>query len=371
MAGSFREVIRAATVAAIWVLAGTELCAQGSVRPTPTPFSPAGGSALDAPFVRNQALLGVLVYGPAFAATVANEPIAWAVSYVVVGGGSYFVAAQLNRDLHITDATNSLTTTGAVRGGLIGLALTYQGGVDRHTRAGAMFLGSIGGTAAALIAGRGMTDGQVAAATFGANFVSLEALAGTHIADAGATGKSRLATAVVAGLVGYPLGYLYASRAPYAVTAGDVTTLWAAAGIGAVAGGAFVANGNPSAVAVGTALGVGALAGVIAGDRLLVRRFDHASGDGQLVVAGALAGGLMGAGLGALSGTGAARDHITGATALLTALGGVGGVMWVEHYIGAHPDAGRRLGRVEFNAAGVLAAATRQPGTYALLRWTF
>ena len=103
MAGSFREVIRAATVAAIWVLAGTELCAQGSVRPTPTPFSPAGGSALDAPFVRNQALLGVLVYGPAFAATVANEPIAWAVSYVVVGGGSYFVAAQLNRDLHITD----------------------------------------------------------------------------------------------------------------------------------------------------------------------------------------------------------------------------------------------------------------------------
>jgi hypothetical protein len=364
-------VITKSAIVLIGALAGASLSAQGPSRPVPPPYQPSGGSALDIPFVRNQALLGALVYGPSFAATVANEPIAWTASYIVVGGGSYFVAAQLNRDLRITDAMNSLATVGAIRGGLVGLALTYQGDADRHERAGAIFLGSITGTAVALAAGRGMTAGQAAAANFGANLFSGEALAASFIANPDANGKERLATVAALGLIGYPIGYFYAKQAPYSVTAGDVTTLWAAAGIGAAAGGGFIANGNPSAAMVAMMVGGGALAGVIVGDRLLVRPYDHTSGDGQLVVAGAVAGGLMGAGLGALSGAGAERDHITGATALLTALGGVGGVMWVEHYIGAHPDAGRRLGRLDLNTAGILAAAARQPGSYTIARWTF
>jgi hypothetical protein len=335
-----------------------------AVRPTP------GISPLSSPFVRDQAILGALVYGPSFAATVTNDPVAFAAAYIVAGGGAYLAANQLNRDFTITPSMSAFSTSTAIRGGLAGLALAYGFDGDRKMRAGGIFLGSIAGTTTALLVAKHMTDGEAAASTFGADFTALTGLAATHIASSTPmSARHRAPTLAFAGLVGYPLGYLYANNASYHVTRGDVTTLWATAGIGATLGGAFVASGHPSSASVATALAVGGIAGVIAGDRLLVRRYDHAPFDGQLVVAGSVAGGLMGAGIAAL--TGASHERVSPAMAVLTAAGGIGGLLWTEHYLGNHADAGRRLSRIEISPSGILAAAAGARGTYSLLHITF
>ena len=362
-------------IAAASLIAGPAL-AQNAPAPANTPRNVSatranpGISPLASPFVRDQAILGALVYGPSFGATVTNGPVAYAAAYIVAGGGAYLAANQLNRDFTITPVMSAFSTSTAVRGGLAGLALAYGFDGDRHMRAGGVFLGSIAGTATALLGAMHMTEGEAAASTFGSDLAALTGLAATHIASATPlSARHRAPTLALAGLAGYPLGYLYANNARYHVTPGDVTTLWATAGIGATLGGAFVASGRPSSARVATALAAGGIAGVIAGDRFLVRRYDHAAFDGQLVIAGSVAGGLMGAGIAAL--TGASRERISPAMAVLTAAGGIGGLMWTEHYLGSHADAGRRLSLIEISPSGILAAATGARGTYSLLHVTF
>lgn len=365
-----RRLIAAASLVAAPALAQNPAAPVNTPRNLPAPRTAPGLSPLSSPFVRDQALLGALVYGPSFAATVTNDPVAFAAAYIVAGGSAYLAANQLNRDFTITPVMSAFSTSTAVRGGLAGLALAYGFDGDRHMRAGGIFLGSIAGTTAALLAARHMNEGEAAAATFGADLAALTGLAGTHIASSQPmSARHRAPTLALAGLAGYPLGYLYANNASYRVTPGDVTTLWATAGIGATLGGAFVASGHPSSASVATALAAGGIAGVIAGDRFLVRRYDHAPFDGQLVIAGSVAGGLMGAGVAAL--TGASHERVSPAMAVLTAAGGIGGLLWTEHYLGNHADAGRRLGRVEISPSGILAAAAGAPGTYSLLHITF
>src|ERR1700674_5068865 len=73
-----------------------------------TPFQPVapeprlGEGLLRNSFIRDQTILGLLVYGPAFAATVTNDAVAWSAAYLVAGGGSHFAAVELSRDLAIT-----------------------------------------------------------------------------------------------------------------------------------------------------------------------------------------------------------------------------------------------------------------------------
>jgi hypothetical protein len=214
-----------------------------------------------------------------------------------------------------------------------------------------------------------MSDGEVAASVFGADLMALGGLASTHIASSTAGTSERAGITAVAGLLGYPLGYLYASRASYHVSAGDVNTLWTGAAVGATAASAFLANGRPSARMVATTLSAGALAGAILGDRFLVRPYDHSPEDGQLVALGAVAGGMMGAGIGILSG--AAHDRVSAATAALTAAGAVGGIVLAERWRTRSGDAGRKLGRLELDPAGAIAVAAGVTGTHTLLHWTF
>ncbi len=349
----------------------------GAVSRAPAPANPErpvapakrGESVLHQSFIRDQAALGLLVYGPSFAAAVTGNAVAWAATYVVVGGGTYFVASQLSRDLAINEPTSWFATQAAVRGGLSGWAIAYGTGADRRTRAGAIFLGSIGFAAGAVALGRGMSDGEVAASVFGADLTALGGLAATHIAGPSAGTRARAGITAAAGLLGYPLGYWYARRASYHVSAGDVNTLWTGAAVGATAASAFIANGRPSARTVAATLTAGALAGTILDDRLLVRRRDHSPEDGQMVVLGAVAGGMMGAGLGILSG--AAHDRVSAATAALTVAGAVGGIVLAERWRGTSGDAGRKLGGLELDPAGVIAVAAGATGTHTLLHWTF
>lgn len=343
--------------------------------PTPAdpvrPVAPAkrGESVLHQSFVRDQAALGLLVYGPSFASAVTGNAVAWAATYVVVGGGTYFAASQLSRDLAVNEPTSWFATQAAVRGGLSGWGIAYGAGADRRTRAGSIFLGSIGFAAGAVALGRGMSDGEVAASVFGADLTALGGLAATHIASPFAGTRTRAGITAAAGLLGYPLGYWYASHASYHVSAGDVNTLWTGAAVGATAASAFIANGRPSARTVAATLTAGALAGTILDDRLLVRRRDHSPEDGQMVVLAAVAGGMMGAGLGIL--TGAAHDRVSAATAALTAAGAVSGIVLAERWRATAGDPGRKLGRLELDPAGVIAVAVGSAGTHTLLHWTF
>lgn len=317
-------------------------------------------------FVRDQAVLGALVYGPSFARAVARAGVPTIAAYVVMGGGAYLMASGLSHDLAITETTSRFATGSALHGALAGWALAQAAHADEHGTAGGIFLGSVAGTASALALGGGLTDGEAAASNFGTEFLGI---ASYGLASAGGDTRTSGLVAVGAALAGAPLGYWYAHSARYSVTPGDVTALWTSAAIGAAAAGVGVVNGSPTRATVAATLTGGALLGVLAGDRLLVRRFDHTSGEGRLVMLGAATGGVAGAGLAML--TGAASDRRSVATVAFSAAGALGGLAFAEYYLAPLNDEARRLGRVQLDAVGLAAALAGRPGAYPLLRVTF
>jgi hypothetical protein len=205
---------------------------------------------------------------------------------------------------------------------------------------------------------------------FGADAAAALAMGTAYAFDADyQNSRTTAAAAAGAAVVGMQLGAMYATYAKYNVTAGDVQTLWTSSLIGAAAGGAFVANGHPGHKASTLALMGGAVAGLAAGDRLLVRRFDHTRAEGSLVALGGLAGALMGGGVAVLVGSSARFNAVT---AGLGAVGAAGGVWMAERWLGAHPDGGRRIGeRLTVTPQALAFAAARRPGTYSLMRFTF
>jgi len=345
-------------------------------RPAPVPRAANAGTprrieaaVRNVNFMRDQTVLGAMVYAPAFALTVARNGVPAIATYLVVATGTYFASADYARFHEVSATASDFATGGALRGALAGWAIAQASHADVHGTAGGVFIGSFAGMVGGLVAGGRMTDGEAAATRFGGDLL---AAIGYGFGSAGAgsrAGRDGGVAAVGAALVGLPLGHWYASRAAYRVTSGDVSTLWTSAGIGAAAAGAFVANGSPSKTTVAAALAGGALLGAFAGDRFLVRSYDHSLEEGQVVALGAAAGGVMGAGLGML--TAATHQRMSGVTVGFGAVGAIGGLVLAERYLVPHADAGRALGRLELNPAGVLAAASRQPGAYPLARWTF
>jgi hypothetical protein len=320
-------------------------------------------------FVRNQALLGVTLYGPSFAATVTDAAVPAAAAYLVMAGGTFFAAAELSRDIRITDGMELLATRMPIRGAGIGAALQYAL-TGKEDYAAGIFFGSVLGTTGALTLGQRLTTGAAMGAIFGADAAAAIAMSTMYALNTD-SGHARARAAVGAGaaVAGMQLGAMYASYARYNVTAGDVQTLWTSSLIGAVAAGTAVANGNPDARTVTFTLLGGGVAGLLAGDRLLVRRYDHSRSDGSLVGVGAIAGALMGGGVAVLVGS---SDRFNAATAALGAAGAAGGVFMAERWLGARPDAGRRLGqRLNFAPQALAMAVAKMPGTYSILSYSF
>ena len=320
--------------------------------------------------VRDQTALGVVLYAPSFATAVADKGIPAIATALVVGAGSYFAASDYAAHHRVTGVGSDAATRGAVRGAIAGWALAQTTRADVHRTAGAIFLGSAAGMVGGFLSGNQMTEGEAAATTFGGDFLAVLGYGlGSSRANAAPNGRVGGAVAVGTALLGAPLGYLYASRASYRVTAGDVTTLWASAAIGATTAATVIANGSPTPPAVAAVLGVGALAGAFVGDRYLVRTYDHSNVEGQLVALGALGGGVLGGGVSLL--TVASHQRMSGATMAFAATGALAGMLLTEHYVLPHVDAGRVLGRVELNPAGVLGIASGRRGAYPLGRVTF
>lgn len=339
---------------------------------------PAGNS-----FVRRQASLGSLIYGPAAAAMLAREGddgSTAGAAYLFVAGGTFFAAmARRQGSPPVTTAQNNLSTWGAIHGGALGGAAAYLADAEGQAAAGLVFAGSVGGTVVGLAAARDMTDAESAASSFAATSAALTTLGVAGTADMFANdGSSRaaigLASAALVG--GHVLGPRYPRRADYVVTAGDVRTLWVPGTIGAMAGLVpFVESDSGNGNVVAAAMTAGFVGGVIVGDRLLVKPYDHSTSDAVLLATGATAGWLFAGGLTTLADAGpsaALGAGVTGATL---------GAIWTESLLRKSPrrqeqDAQRapreerRVG-VTVDPAGLIFAAARTPGRFSLVRMTF
>lgn len=330
-------------------------------------------------FVRDQTILGLIVYGPAFAALVADNGVTASAGYLVMAGGTFFAAAELSRRVDITEARQLLSTRMAVRSAAGALYISTAADSRAKTNGAAALIGGLGGTAMGLAMGKGLTSGEAMATVFGHDLAFMSAAAVTVAADPDVTdgrGLSDQARALVltgSGWAGYALGRLYAGRAPYNVTAGDVKALWIGTAIGATAAGAVIAESNPNDQTVALTLLGGALIGTVLGDRVIVRRYDHARGEGNLLALGAAAGGLMGVGVGV--GVLAAGEAVRGGalTLGLAALGASAGVVLTERHLQPLGDAGRPygLGRLTINPAGLASLASGVRGMHSLAQFTF
>src|SRR5688572_18396699 len=197
-------------------------------------------------FVRNQMLIAALIYGPA-AATFPEDASERTAAYLLVTGGTFFALMAASKNMAVTRAQNHLATDGAYRGAFMARGLAFAFDVDDDDAwAASALLGGIVGSVAGFRLGRGYTDSEARAATFGSTTLggTTAGVLGALGAFEGAQSNERVAVAgiVAAGLLGYPLGVRYPRRAWYRVTAGDVMTLLPAGLVGGALGATLVAN---------------------------------------------------------------------------------------------------------------------------------
>lgn len=338
-------------------------------------------------FIRNQTLVGLLIYGPTAAAVVEGDASTSTATYLLVSGATFFAASQIARNMSINAAQNELATHGATRGALAGAAAMHLAADNSKATAFGALAGGVTGTALGLKFGKNMLEGEAAATGFGADFMALTAMglvaaageecrtdqiavgAGVFVpsrsCEARFSEDGATAMALAAGLIGYPLGYRYARKANYNVTAGDIGTLWATGGLGALAGAALTARDNSSVSALGIAVTTGFVGGVIAGDRLIVRKRDYTRGDAALVGLGTAAGALMGAGVAVIINDSPDSPQLGFA---LATVGGTLGLIAGQRFAEAAPDAGKR---VSFSPQSLLFAAAKVPGRHPLFQYKF
>jgi len=248
-------------------------------------------------FVINQTLLGALVFGPA-AALAVDDPTASSAAYLAVAGGMFFVAANMTQTSAVSRAQNHLSWHSARRGSIAAGLLLYSatGNDEGRAYAATTLAGGIAGDVLGFVLGKPMTDAEAHGTSHGSTVtaaVTAATLGGAGMFENNSTNRISTAAIVGAGALGYPLGLRYVRTAPYRVTAGDVGTLVTTEFLGM--GVAATLLGNSSNEKLGWGLvGSGFVLGAIAGDRLLVRPFDHTESDARLLQYGAFAGALVG-----------------------------------------------------------------------------
>ncbi|MDP9205941.1 MAG: hypothetical protein M3P12_10870 [Gemmatimonadota bacterium] len=337
-------------------------------------------------FIRNQTGLGLFVYAPAFAGAIGNDDASVSAAYLVIAGGTFFAASEISRRMFISRAQSDLSTNTGLNGALAGWATMYLVKAKDNGQSAGAFIGGLAGTALGLRFGRNMTEADAVGAGFGADLGALiawgttEAIRGREdcstqvdpdtgffVCTRSFSDRGEVATILLSGLLGYPLGVLYPRNANYQVTPGDIQTLWTTAGLGLVTTAAFL-DDRSSGRTIATSLTVGGLLGVVVGDRLLVRRYDHSRTEAGRVSLGAMAGGLIGAGIATLTNTNDPDPHLVFGAA---AAGGLLGIIVTERYLDPSNDAGRKWARMTFNPASIFLMAARTPGHHSLINVRF
>ncbi|NUQ11587.1 MAG: hypothetical protein HUU26_04540 [Gemmatimonadaceae bacterium] len=250
-------------------------------------------------FVVNQVLGGLMVYAPAAAALATGSTAG--MLYLLTAGGTFFVATGIANATTVTKAQNALATDGIFRGAIIGNGVRYALGISTAGADGdrkvalASFAGAITGTVVGFNIGRRLTDAEAAGAATGSTVVAATTagLLGMGGAYGEAEARGAVGTIVGSALAGFPLGLRYVRRAPYRVTAGDVSSVLTAGLLGALTSTVLIPDDPSEAVGWGIVT-TGFLAGLTVGDRGLARAFDFTESEANLVRLGAIAGALMG-----------------------------------------------------------------------------
>lgn len=333
-------------------------------------------------FVFRETLLGATVFGVSSWMAVDSKAFSPS-AYLFTAAGSFLLATNAINQRPFTEPQSNLGVLAALAGTFGGSAMANALGVDgRQQRAVAALVGGVGANVGALLWARDASGAEARGATYGALG------AGALVAGAlGASGAFEIPSAVSprlsAGLVtaavfaGAPLGRAYVRSARYRVTDGDVGSLTTAAGLGAVLGLGAAGGSAASERTRWGAASAGAALGLVAGDLLLVRPYDHDASD-----VGAL---WVGAGLGAAIAAlpyRLAGETRSGPTLVLAGLGGIAGVWGAE--IVSRPRAGQRLAarggaqqtgrlgaRLTVDWRSALFAASRVPGNFGIARLTF
>ena len=334
-------------------------------------------------FVRNQTILGLLVYGPTFAGAIANNGAGATAGYLVVAGGTFFAASEISRRTFVTRPMADLSTNLGHNGALAGWATMYVFNAGDRAQSAGAFIGGLAGAAIGLSSARHMSEADAIGAGFGSNISALiawgtvEALQGEDHCELQPDGsancgrrfsdRAEVATILASGLIGYPFGVLYPRNARYNVTPGDIQTLYATTSLGVLFGATLLPE-SPKQSTAAAALTAGGVLGLMLGDALVVRRYDHGRGDASRVTLGTFAGSLMGAGVAALINTDLDSPQLVFGAATV---GGLAGLIASEAYVDASRDAGRPRISVSFNTAGLAAMATRSRGNYPIISVRF
>lgn len=381
-----------------------------------SPSAEPGSDVLSEPagfaFARNQLAVGLLVYGPALAALAgeSGNPSAAAGAYMLGAGVPFFLALGRSRGEPITRAQNDLATDGGPRMALVSSAAYYAltGARDEAPYQGTILAGAIAGTIGGLKVGRGLTDGEAAAMTAGSTL-----LTGVTAGIMGVVGRfdercrtrtstgwggtpytyeeceTRLGRAdygvlAATAMAGYPLGLQWVRRASYGITAGDVRATTTSGVVGALATAAFIPD-DADARTAAAFLTAGLVTGVVAGDRLLARRFDYTRGQGAILGVGAVGGGLIGLALPALAQTDEGRVYLVAAGAgAITGMAITHGLLTPYRARAGRPlrdarlrpgtpgtESGRGAMRFQFDPGAAALALGGTPGHHSLVRLTF
>jgi hypothetical protein len=335
-------------------------------------------------FVKNQTILGLFAYGPAFAGAIADNGAGATAGYLVVAGGAFFAASEISRRTSISRAQSDLAFNMGHNGALAGWAAMYVFNASHRAQSAGAFVGGLAGAALGLGSARGMTEADAVGAAFGSDigaligYGTMEAIRGKETCTVdpvtffesckrNLSDRTEVAIILASGILGYPFGLLYPRNARYHVTPGDITTLWSSALLGAATAGVFLGD-KSSGRAIATTVTMGGVLGIIIGDRFLVQPYDHSRTDGGRVFLGTFAGGLMGAGIASLTNTSNPDPHLVSG---LAAVGGLVGIIVTERYLDPPSDAGPPRFRVTFNPASIALVAARAPGNHSLINVRF
>src|SRR5437588_6174358 len=146
-------------------------------------------------FIKNQTLLGIFAYGPAFAIAIGDNAAGATAGYLVVAGGSFFAASEIARRNLISRAQSDLAFNMGHNGALAGWATMFVFNAGDQGQAAGAFVGGLTGTALGMGIGRNMTEADAVGAAFGSD---VGALIGWGTAEM-IRGGERCTVAAVAG----------------------------------------------------------------------------------------------------------------------------------------------------------------------------
>src|SRR2546423_15359836 len=124
-------------------------------------------------FVKNQTILGLVAYGPAFAGAIGDNNAGRTAGYLVVAGGTFFAASEISRRTSISRAQSDLAFNMGHNGALAGLATMFMFNAGDRAEAAGAFVGGLGGTALGVGIGRNMTEADAVGAAFGSDIGAL------------------------------------------------------------------------------------------------------------------------------------------------------------------------------------------------------